>query len=210
MKKLIAISIVLLLTLTLVCCNKISVLQDENTKGTDYMQNTDEHADTTQPDGTFIDDSCEVSVAWANWYDGSELYSGALNADKMSESSVQHLPIRKFESVSELDKFKMDFSEKLSMDYGYDEVPSFAEVTETMNDDFFTENTVFVVYVSATSGSFRYGVNSIYKEGDTLCIKVEQTNNPESHTDDMAGWFVVVSAPKNLIDGIKNFDAYLK
>ena len=79
------------------------------------------------------------NVAFANWSEDSRIYARALNSGKMIISSVQHLPVYKIDTKAELDSFKKDFGDILSMDGSYDEVPSFEYITATYDDSFFSE-----------------------------------------------------------------------
>lgn len=148
-------------------------------------------------------------LTYAN-YDGSgAVYSGALNREKMVISSVQHLPIYKLETAQELKQFKTTFGEILTLDGRYDEVLSFNEATAEYDDGFFEQHALLLVYVAAGSGSYRYGVHSIACDGDSLCVHAEQTNEPEVGTTDMAGWLIVVEAPREKLEGVTQFDADL-
>ena len=163
--------------------------------------------DETQPGGTPADETFDITVSYANWGELNEIYSKALNIDKMAISSVRHLPIYKFDTLAELEQFKNDVKDVLSIDAGYDEMPSFNESTAKYDEAFFTENTLMLVYVEATSGSYRYGVNSVYHADGNFCIHIEQTNNPETHTDDMSGWFITVAVPDSMVADCTTFDA---
>ena len=163
--------------------------------------------DETQPGGTPADETFDITVSYANWGELNEIYSKALNIDKMAISSVRHLPIYKFDTLAELEQFKNDVKDVLSIDAGYDEMPSFNESTTKYDENFFVENTLMLVYVEATSGSYRYGVNSVYHADGNFCIHIEQTNNPETHTDDMSGWFITVAVPDSMVADCTVFDA---
>ena len=163
--------------------------------------------DETQPGGTPADETFDITVSYANWGELNEIYSKALNIDKMAISSVRHLPIYKFDTLAELEQFKNDVKDVLSIDAGYDEMPSFNESTTKYDENFFVENTLMLVYVEATSGSYRYGVNSVYHADGNFCIHIEQTNNPETHTDDMSGWFITVAVPDSMVADCTTFDA---
>ena len=163
--------------------------------------------DETQPGGTPADETFDITVSYANWGELNEIYSKALNIDKMAISSVRHLPIYKFDTLAELEQFKNDVKDVLSIDAGYDEMPSFNESTAKYDEAFFTENTLMLIYVEATSGSYRYGVNSVYHADGNFCIHIEQTNNPETHTDDMSGWFITVAVPDSMVADCTTFDA---
>ena len=151
----------------------------------------------------------DIAVSYANWGDLNEIYSHALNIDKMVISSVRHLPIHKFDTLAELERFKNDVKDTLSIDQRYDEVPSFNDTTAKYDETFFAKNTLMLVYVESGSGSFRFGVDSIYHADGCFCIHVTQTNNPEVVTDDMAGWFITVAVPDSTMQNCSEFDADL-
>ena len=161
----------------------------------------------TQPGGTPVDELFDITVSYANWGELTEIYAKALNTEKMAMSSVIHLPIYKFDTLAELEQFKNDVKDVLSIEQGYDEVPSFNESTAKYDESFFTENTLMLVYVEATSGSYRYGVDSIYHADGNFCIHIKQTNNPEIHSDDMSGWFITVAVPDSMVADCTVFDA---
>ena len=162
-----------------------------------------------QSPGTPADEAFDVTVSHTNWTEDSEISSGALNTEKMIESSVLHLPIYKFDTLEELEQFKISFGKELDMEYGYDEVPSFNETTANYDETFFDENTLMLVYVSANSGSYRFGVNSVFCDGNSFCIHIEQLNNPEAVTCDMTGWFITVAVTDRMIEDCVEFDADL-
>ena len=166
---------------------------------------------SVKPDAANVppEEAFDIAVSYANWGDLNEIYSKALNTDEMMQSMVMHLPIYKFDTLAELEQFKNDIQDTLTIDQSYDEVPSFNEVTAKYDEKFFEENTLMLVYVEAGSGSFRYGVNSIYHADGIFCIHVEQTNNPEVFTEDMAGWFITVAVPDRMVADCTAFDADL-
>ena len=164
-----------------------------------------------QPGG-WIDpeETFDVRLVHANYHHSTILNTAALNSSKLKDDDVRHLPMLKLENVQELQQFKADYANEFVMDGGYDEVPSFNTATADMNATFFEENTVFLIYVPANSGSYRYGVEYIDCDGTSLSIHVEQTNNPEAVTMDLAGWFVLVALPKGMVEACTDFDAALK
>ena len=44
----------------------------------------------------------DIGISYANWSDSDDIYTKSLNTDKMAISSVKHLPIYKFDKLSEL------------------------------------------------------------------------------------------------------------
>ena len=164
--------------------------------------------DPIQPGGTDVHDAFDIRISWANWLDGTTVDEGCLNFAQLAISSVHHIPLHKFSSRSELEAFKARFGEDNSFDYGYNG-KSFNENTADYDDAFFEENDLFLVYVDANSGSLHFDVNSIFNDGQIFCIYVNQTNNPEDVTDDMAGWFITVAMPKSATENCTAFDAII-
>ena len=165
-------------------------------------------ADSAQPGAYLPDDAFEVASSWVNWSDEEDFYLAALNADKLAVSSVQHLPVFRFETAEDLEGFKERFGDYFAMEHSLDGlIPSFVDITSEMDEAYFEGRTVFVVYASSGSGSYRFGVNSIYMDGESLCIHIEETGHPEVYTCDMSGWFVVVSLEKALVEGVTDIDA---
>lgn len=126
----------------------------------------------------------------------------------MAISSVRHIPIYKFGSRAELDAFKASFGEDNSFDHGYGGA-SFNENTADYGNAFFDENDLFLVYIGANSGSLRFDVGLIALDSTGLIIYVEQTNDPQECTDDMAGWFITVALPRSATEGCTVFDAVM-
>ena len=154
-------------------------------------------------------DAFETTVSYANWTDGEEIYFGALNREKMALGSVQHLPVYKFDTLDELEQFKAAFDGVLTLDGGYNEVPSFLDATAAYDEAFFAENALVLAYVAAGSGSYRFAVDSVYCDETAFCVYVRQTNDPEVVTMDMAGWFVTVAVPDSMVETCAEFDADL-
>lgn len=174
-------------------------------------ENNSEYYDVITP--SEIDDGLvstyDFNVSYANWTNDSRIYLNALNNNTFVISSIMHLPIYKFANIEELNNFKQTFAEVLTMDGRYDESPSFNEATAQYDDDFFSENSLMLVYVTANSGSLRFRLNSYYCDGKSFVAHIEQTKNPEIFTEDMAGWFITIPVPDTLIADCETFDADL-
>lgn len=132
-----------------------------------------------------------------------------LNGEKMLISSVRHLPVYKLDTPEDLDRFKESYGDILTLDRGYDEVPSFNEVTAGYDESFFDAHSVILAYVTAGSGAFRYGIRDVTSDGGVLCLNVTQLNAPEVYTADMAGWFVIAEVQDAELSDITEFDAVL-
>ena len=155
----------------------------------------------------FPEKTVRYKVSYANW--SNVLIMSSLNSDKMTISSVQHLPVFKFDSLSELESFKKAYGGSLTMDRGYDEMPSFNEATASYDDAFFESRSVVLVYVESSSGSYRYGVSSVALSGSELTVGIYQSFDPEAYTANMAGWFITVELEKSDIKDCVSFDAVM-
>ena len=152
----------------------------------------------------------KTAVAYANWTEDSRVFADCSNAGMMIISSVpHHLPVYKLDTLKDLEQFKEKFRDILTLDHGYDEVPSFNDITALYDDSFFADHTLVLAYVTAPSGSFRYAIQDISYGGSAFCLDVVQTNDPETHTDDMAGWFVIAEVLDSDIADYILFDAQL-
>lgn len=150
-----------------------------------------------------------AAVAWANYAEDSTLYTTSLNIDRMTQSSIRHLPLWQVRNTAELAGWKDTFGNILTLDHGYDEVPSFDAVTADVDENFFIEQSVLLVYVPANSCSYRYAINSIVLCSQQLCVHVQQANDPKTGDCAMAGWLMAVTVPKEILEGITDFDADL-
>lgn len=139
-----------------------------------------------------------------------ELFHGALNPGAIAISAEQHMPIYRFDTLAELEQFRADYAELVTMEQGYDEVPSFAETVQNYDDAFFADNSLLLVHVWANSGSQRFGIREVTTENGRLCIRVEQTNDPAEGTDDLAGWFLTAAIARSTAAQYTAFDAVLE
>ena len=148
-------------------------------------------------------------VSWVNYSEYSGIYISALNSDKLSINHTQHLPIYKFENTNELSNFKKDFKDYFYMDGELDEIPSFNSVTEKYDENYFEDNALFLVYVPAGSTTSRFGVQSVYNDGETFKIEIARIDKSEVGDCAMAGWFVTVEAEKSAVASCTKFDSYM-
>lgn len=210
MKKCFALTLVLILALVLAGCGRQTPGEDAAT--TPSAVTTEQEPTTPAPGGTPADEAFDITVSYANYTSDDRIYTSALNVQKMYISSVRHLPVYRFDTEADLERFEENFGSVLSMDRGYNEIPSFREATAKYDGAFFAENSLMLVYVSASSGSYRYGVESVFCDGQTISVQVEQTNRigvGTAITCDMAGWFITVAVPDSMAAGCTVFDAAL-
>ena len=138
-----------------------------------------------------------------------DIWNNALNASKLNDNNPWNLPIYKFDTLSELEKFKSDFGGESGFNYGWDEVPSLNDATKHYDEAFFDRYTLMLVCVEAGSGSYRFGFKNITIADNYFCVNIEQTNNPQGGTDDMAAWFITVAVPDSMVENCIEIDAIL-
>ena len=159
--------------------------------------------------GSFHAKNLDCSFSRARGSVDTSIYAGALNVEELSSNAIKHLPIYKFDTLADLEQFKTDFGGEEGFIYGYNEVPSFNEVTEKYDDEFFDTNTLFLVYIDTYSSSLRFGVDSLHADGSNLIVNVAQINHPQIMDDAMASWFITVAVSDNMIKEYTYFDARL-
>ena len=157
----------------------------------------------TEPEDAFI-----INVAYAGWSDESEIYTRALNTQKMAQSSQKHLPIYRLDTLADVEAFRSTFENYLAFEYGFDEVKSFNDTVEMFADEtYLNAYSLMVIYVSANSGTYRYGVESIYCDGESFTVSVEELKHPTEVTTDLAGWYIIIAVPDSMIANCTEFDA---
>ena len=150
------------------------------------------------------------NVTYAGWSSRTEaVAAGCLNADLPAPGSARRLPVFAFRLPEELERFRQARAELLSLESGYDEAASFVAATARYDDAFFAENTLLLAYLTASSGSYRFGLARVERTGDACCLYAVRLNDPEVTTCDMAGWFVMAEVPNAELAGCVAYDALL-
>ncbi len=154
----------------------------------------------------------EATVAWANYSDDSLISDKALNKGVLDWDDEQHIPIYKCDTPKELAAFKADFNGVLELDPNpvYEGTPSFERETAAFNEAFFVDNSLLLVYVEASSGTYDFDVDYVSSVYGKVTVFAEQTNDPEVFDCMMAGWLLSVPVTKEQIKGCGEFDAVLQ
>ena len=156
---------------------------------------------------SMLDVAFESTLTYAGVpQDSNKIFYSSLNREKLAISSVRHLPIHRLDTYEDLEQFKATFSGDLTLDKGYDEVPSFNAATTKYDKDFFKYNSLMVIYIDATNSTYRYAMQSVEHSG-VFCVHIEETTKAEVVDDALAGWFVTVTASDELLNGCTGFDA---
>ncbi len=163
------------------------------------------------PDDLMREEAFTPFCAYAGWTDFTDVLPYCLNRDIIMEtlmlSSVRHLPVFLLMTPDALEGFRAGVGQLLQFDQGYNEVPSFNELAESWDEDFFADKVLVFAWIESGSGSYRFGFTGAERADGVFRIYADRINDPEDGTDDMAGWFVGVEAPKAALADCMEFDA---
>ncbi len=144
-----------------------------------------------------------------NMHEGTLLYMGALNREKMYISSVKHLPIYKFDSVSELNSFAARCGEEIDFSYksSLSDAPSFTDATTKYDEAFFADNVLFAVYIYAPQCDTVYKLASshISDAGTAFHIVTEKRGVLEA----ILNYMMLIEVNREAVEGCTVFDATL-
>lgn len=146
----------------------------------------------------------------------------AENKDKMMVSSIQHLPVIRVDSKSELDSFvgnmngKLDFSKAVAETESFTNVVSFEEVLQRYEDDFFETNSLFLVYLTEKNDESRQRVDYVQKDGDSLLIGIsrydvteKESTRDEAGKEDRTGWLIAIEVLRQNMGDVSEVDAFV-
>ena len=109
---------------------------------------------------------------------------------------------------ADVEAFRSTFENYLAFEYGFDEVKSFNDTVEMFADETYLKAySLMVVYVQANSGTYRYGVESIFCDGENFTVEVEELKHPTEVTTDLAGWYIIIVVPDSMVNNCTDFDA---
>ncbi len=116
-------------------------------------------------------------------------------------------PTYPIQSLQELEAF---WEENRYPTEGYiTDAPSYQEAVGEYDDRFFETKSLVVVFIYSGSGSYRYGLEGIYKEsGGSLYVEVDFLNDTDVGTANMKGWLLVCALDKEDLEGVTDYHSY--
>lgn len=146
----------------------------------------------------------------SNWYTADVCFSGYASNQgywdfALNDKGTSFMPVYKIETLGELADFKTNLQPYFSFSAKKQNTSSFNEVTADCSDAFLSENALLIIYIEASSGTFRYRVASVEISDETLAVTVDQYNDEGEHTCDMSGWLAVISIPKEELSGVTSY-----
>ncbi len=211
MMKSMAWFLVMVIILSMVGCDVPFASGEHTTAKSDVTQATQSTTEQADPSGgekfSGVIKNYEMMLTWAGHSTNSTVWQSALNAEAL-EQSREHQPIFKCDTLEELNAFKDAFSGILSMDYVWNGMQPFRDITFSMDDAFFKENSLLVIYIPTISGSYRFDVSSFIVEDGALCVYIDQTNPGPAFDEELSGFMLVITVSKDQLQGVDSYDAY--
>lgn len=102
-------------------------------------------------------------------------------------------------------KDENDLSEILSHFTSLSEYSFYKELMELKNIDL-SKKSLIIVPVNSGTGSARYSISEIRKDGDSLYLDIK-LEMPELGTSDLASWFLVATVDKSALEGVEHINA---
>lgn len=140
----------------------------------------------------------------ASWESDTILRQLTLNKDKIEERGYG-IGITKFDTLEELNEFKSNYTEALSLDTSHDEVKSFNTNTSKYDEQFFEGNTLIVIFFQGAS-SDRYGVYNIVSDGNKVCFEITETTGNEIQECASTEWIITILVPDEEVEEWSDYD----
>ncbi len=229
MKRIIAVFLVIFLALSVVGCATAELKDEssaENTSSVEESANesTNESADegsdesnneSTDKSGnnssedTSSDDTPPVE-SWKfhviNLSDGgSKTHSNAVNADKLESQK----PLYVLDTMKELEDWQVQFEDCLYYNGIYNEEANYVDIIEEYDEEYFETKSLLAVFVLVGSGTYRFTVDSVDLEGESLSVQIRETTYASVVTCDMAHWLFLIEVHDETLENYTDLNAYL-
>lgn len=184
--------------------NSIIVYYDENGIALHVKYQYD------NPNGDNIYSAVEVGADWFEY--GTRLYRNCLNAELVTGGyprGTYRIPIYKIENITDLTSFRTNYVDGTTL-YDFGEALNFYTISQGMDEEYFEQFTLFVLYVQNYNFSWEHSVTSIQKNGFQLKINIKQSNHPVRFANAREGRFLLVPIEKSQLEGLKTFEAYME
>ena len=159
-----------------------------------------------------IDEQFSNAIAYVGWTEDERIYTGAVNKELLQSGDGEHLPVFLIDTPEDLAAFKSQYQDVFAMDQGHNDIRSLEQALAQTQWDraaFYEEHTLMLVYIPANSSTYRYGIQRVDTSDTSLTVRVEVKNNPNTVSDDMAGWMLLVLVDDEEIAKYTQIDAIL-
>lgn len=148
----------------------------------------------------------QSQMVWTNAVNEDVLLSTIINDAVLLEGN-KHLPLIRFDDLVDLNNFKEEFCNIFTMDDSDESILSFNDVTSTMDELYFNDYVVFVVYLKVNDDFGQYDVEYIDQRGQTLTINICQIDETEVTTEMESGRFIIISVDRDIANRYVKFVA---
>lgn len=132
--------------------------------------------------------------------------NSAINSENIGESTGWIYPMHMFTTKKEFDDFYAEYKE---IGGGLSSLhPEFNEIQSKYDENFFEENTLFIVYTYTGSYMIEEDVKSIYADDKQFSVYIDVTKNPECVDYGGGDYFILIEVNKEDIKGCSEFGAY--
>lgn len=150
----------------------------------------------------------DISSAMSySMFDENKIKLSAINADKMNDEEVTHLPVFKFDTAEEFNAFLSEFDKEF--DSGYSNADDFREKMKEYDDAYFEDKSVILVYFKTGSSNVSYNVESVYFDGETFCLNFRQSTSGDGGLAVMSSWMTAVGVEKSFTADCSYYDAVI-
>ncbi len=134
----------------------------------------------------------------------------AENRDSQRQfGNVEHLtPLVKLESRSDFEAFYRDLSPCLDFDRNDAVSDVFSKQAKKYTDDFFSDHSLFIAYLSAGTDADRFEVRDVVIDRGKLNLAIRHIQAASGDTV-MDGWFLLVEIRKAEVANCSAYDAYV-
>lgn len=148
------------------------------------------------------------SVMSYSMFDDEKIKLSAINADKMNDEEVSHMPVFKFDAAEELNTFMTEFDEKF--DSGYSDADDFRKALKDFDDGYFEDKSVILVFSNTGASNVSKDVKSVYSDGETFRLNFSMNTHGDGGLAVMSSWLTVIGVEKRFIGDCSCFDAVIQ
>lgn len=165
--------------------------------------------ETVQPEDT-DDAPFPYTLCWAGYNDDGEYalrytyYPITSAYDYQNELTYPAIGIK---NTEELESFLSLARGYFSLSASTADKETFNESVKKFDEAFFQENGIVIVYIPSESTSIRYTLADAVLDGEELYITVAEKRPEETMDSAMAGWFMTVELPQEVISQANYFSA---
>lgn len=149
-----------------------------------------------------------TSSTVVRYTESDKFLSNALNNEILWMSSSLSYPVHRMDSVEQLENFVDDYRDIFVFDSRYDSnASSFIENTSEYDDEYFEENTLFLVYVGTSVMNNAFYASNVRINDDKLEIVISSEQDRYTGDTAMSGYLIAVELSKEVVSGCNVFNA---